>query len=426
MHLKTNKLFFDIILGVRGKIMKENLKKLFLKYVSYDTQSDDSSSSAPSTIKQLLLGKVLLQELKNLGIDNAFLDEYGYVYGYIPSNVDSNLTIGLIAHQDTALEMSGANITPQIIENYQGETITLKNNVILNPDSFPSLKKQIGHELITTDGTTLLGGDDKAGIAIIMEAIIEILKNDYAHPNIIVTFTPDEEIGRGTEYFNYAYYQQYNCSFAYTIDGGNINEINFENFNACSAKVVIKGSSIHPGSAKGKLVNSLQIAMEFHQMLPKYLVPELTENYEGFNHLLELTGSCNETVMNYLIRNHDSEEFEKQKSLFKEIENFLNLKYANSVNVTLTDSYYNMRNIILEHNEVLQFPIKAMNRLKLNPSFVPIRGGTDGAHLTFNGIYTPNLGTGGYNCHGAYEYVDVDEMEMMVKVIIEMLKIIVE
>lgn len=304
--------------------------------------------------------------------------------------------------------------------------IRLKNNINLDPSIFPSLNKQIGHDLITTDGTTLLGGDDKAGIAIIMQTLDELITNNHPHPGIIVTFTPDEEIGRGTDYFNYDYYKQYGCILAYTIDGGNINEINFENFNACSAKVTVTGSSIHPGSAKGKLINSMHIAMEFHQMLPAHQIPELTENYEGFNHLIAMNGSVNKTTLDYIIRNHDRDIFEKQKRSFEEIACFLNQKYSNLVKVDLTDSYYNMRDLILNHHEVLEFPIKAMNRLKLNPTFVPIRGGTDGAHLTYNGIYTPNLGTGGYNCHGAYEYIDLDEMKQMVLVVIEMLKICTE
>ncbi len=406
--------------------MKNQIISRFLKYVSYDTQSVDESTTVPSSLKQRKLGELLAQELIELGVNNAYLDEYGYVYGYIPSNTNSNLTIGLIAHQDTAPDASGANINPNIIANYQGEIINLGNGLELNPKDYPSLKRQLGHTLITTDGTSLLGADDKAGITIIMEVVKNILNNNLPHPNLIITFTPDEEVGRGTDYFNFEYYKQYNCSLAYTVDGGEPFEINFENFNAASAHVEVIGTSIHPGSAKDKMVNSQIIGMEFHDMLPKNQVPELTENYQGFNHLIAINGSCNLTTLDYIIRNHDKVEFNKQKQLFSDIAEFLNKKYPNRIKLTLRDSYYNMRELILEHHEVLEYPIKAMKRLKVEPTFVPIRGGTDGARLTFNGIYTPNLGTGGYNFHGALEYADVDEMHLMIKVITEMLKVCTE
>ena len=406
--------------------MKKQIISRFLKYVSFDTQSVEESTTVPSSLKQRKLGELLTKELIELGIENAYLDEYGYVYGYIPSNTNSNLTIGLIAHQDTATEISGANVKPNVIENYQGEIIQLANGLFLDPKEFTSLKRQIGHTLVTTDGTTLLGADDKAGITIIMEVIKNVITNNLPHPNLIVTFTPDEEIGRGTDYFNFDYYKEHNCSFAYTIDGGEPFEINFENFNAASAHVEVIGNSIHPGSAKDKMVNSLAIAMEFHAMLPKHQVPELTENYQGFNHLLAMEGSCNLTTLDYIIRNHDKIEFNNQKELFKEIANFLNKKYPNRVKLNLKDSYFNMRELILQHHEVLEYPIKAMKRLKVDPTFVPIRGGTDGARLTFNGIYTPNLGTGGYNYHGAHEYADINEMELMIKIVTEMLKVCTE
>ena len=406
--------------------MKEQIISRFLNYVSYDTQSVDESTTVPSSLKQRKLGEVLAQELIELGVSNAYLDEYGYVYGYIPSNTNSSLTIGLIAHQDTAPDASGANIKPNVIEEYQGEIIKLGNGLELNPKEFPSLQRQHGHTLITTDGTTLLGADDKAGITIIMEVVKNIINNNLPHPNLIITFTPDEEVGRGTDYFNFEYYKQYNCSFAYTIDGGEPFEINFENFNAASAHVEVIGTSIHPGSAKDKMVNSQIIGMEFHNMLPKHQVPELTEHYQGFNHLIGMNGSCNLTTLDYIIRNHDKVEFNNQKQMFMDIAEFLNKKYPNRIKLTIKDSYFNMRELILEHHQVLEYPIKAMKRLKVEPTFVPIRGGTDGARLTFNGIYTPNIGTGGYNFHGALEYADVDEMELMIKVVTEMLKVCTE
>ena len=406
--------------------MKNSIINKFLNYVSFDTQSDDSSNTVPSTLKQRKLGEFLVNELKSLGVNNAYIDEYGYVYGYIESNVNSNLTIGLIAHQDTATEISGANVVPNLIEEYDGSVIRLKNNIVLDPAVDKALSSKKGHTIITTDGTTLLGADDKAGIAIIMETVEEVLKENLPHPNLIITFTPDEEIGRGTDYFNYEYYKDRNCTFAYTIDGGVSNEINFENFNAASAMVKVIGKSIHPGSAKNQMVNSIHIAMEFHNMLPKTMTPELTENYEGFNHLLDINGSCNETTLCYIIRNHDKEIFENQKQMFKDITDFLNKKYENRISLLLNDSYYNMRELILANPKVLEYPIKAMNRMKLNPTFVPIRGGTDGARLSFGGILTPNLGTGGYKYHGALEFVDVDEMVIMVNVLKEMLKICTE
>lgn len=409
--------------------MKERLKQRFLKYVSYDTQSDENAvvdDQQPSTAKQLELGKELLSELNSLHLLDTKLDQYGYVYGYLEGNINRSITIGLIAHIDTATELSGCNVKPQIIEKYDGKPIVLNNNIVLSKEIFPSLETKINHTLITTDGTTLLGGDDKAGIAIIIESLSKIIEEKLPHPNIIVTFTPDEEIGRGTAHFDYDYYRKYNCNTAYTIDGGPINEINFENFNAATAIVEVTGNSIHPGDAYKKLINSMHLAMEFHQMIPKTQVPELTKEYEGFYHLTEINGDVNKSTLTYIIRDHDNEKFNFKKEFLKSLTNFMNEKYQNRFKLTIKDSYYNMRDLLLGNHIILEYPIKALNRLKLNPTFVPIRGGTDGAHLSYNGILTPNLGTGDYNCHGAYEYVDLDDMNIMVDVIVEMLKISVE
>ncbi len=406
----------------------ENIER-FLKYVSFDTQSDPYSNTSPSTKNQFNLGNYLVDELKSLGIDNAFIDEYGYVYAYIKSNCNSSKTIGLIAHMDTSFDASGKNIKPVIIDSYDGSIIKYKNNpnIELSPKEFPSLNKKIGHKLIVTDGTTLLGADDKAGIAIIMSTVEKLLNSNNDYPNIIITFTPDEEIGEGTKNFNYDYYKNKNCSFAYTIDGGDIEEISFENFNAASCIVKIKGKSIHPGSAKGKMINSQLIAMEFNAMLPQDQLPSLTEGYEGFYHLTAMSGSVEDSRLEYIIRNHNKELFEKQKEIVKNIEAYLNTKYGNdTVNVTVTDSYLNMREIILQHPEILEYAIKGLKRNKLNPTFLPIRGGTDGARLSFEGIYTPNLGTGGENFHGPYEYLDVTDMEKMINVLISILKVITE
>ena len=403
--------------------------KRFLNYVSFDTQSNPYTNISPSTNGQLELGKYLVSELISLGVVNAYMDEYGYVYGYIKSNCNSTKTIGLIAHMDTSFDASGKNIKPVIIDKYDGSVINYENNssISLSPKEFPSLNKKIGHTLICTDGTTLLGADDKAGICIIMSTIEKILVNNTNYPNIIITFTPDEEIGEGTKNFNYEYYKQYNCNLAYTLDGGDIEEISFENFNAASCVVKITGKSIHPGSAKGKMINSQLIAMEFQAMLPQDALPSLTEGYEGFYHLTRMEGSVEESTLEYIIRNHDSNKFKLQKELVYEIEKYLNNKYGqDTVKVIVEDSYLNMRELVLQHPEILEYAIKGLKRNKLEPYFLPIRGGTDGAHLSYNGIYTPNLGTGGENFHGPYEYLDVTDMNRMIDVLITILKIITE
>lgn len=396
------------------------LKNRFLKYISFDTQSDESSKTIPSTSKQKELGKFLKNELNNLGLTNAFIDEFGYVYAYLESNCHSDKTIGLISHMDTSDEASGANVKPVIIENYKGQIINVNKElgVILNPSEFPYLLKQLGHELITTDGTTLLGADDKAGIAIIMTAIDELINGKIDYPNIIITFTPDEEIGRGTDKFNYDFYKEHNCSIAYTIDGGEPNYINYENFNAASAIITINGKSIHPGSAKGKMINSQLIAMEFNSLLPSNMLPSLTDGYEGFNHLTSIEGTVSKTTMSYIIRNHDMNKFNQQKELFLFATDFLNKKYgANTINTQINDSYYNMKDLVLTNKDILTKVEDALKENGLEPVYDPIRGGTDGARLTYSGILTPNLGTGGQNYHGPFEYLDVDEASTMVNVV---------
>lgn len=406
-----------------------NSVERFLKYISFDTTSNPYSNTSPSSKNQFDLGSYLVEELKAIGIDNANMDEYGYVYGYLKSNCNSNKTIGLIAHMDTSSDASGKNVNPVIIEKYDGSIIKYKNNpdIELSPKEFPSLNKKVGHTLITTDGSTLLGADDKAGIAIIMTTIEKILNNSSDYPNIIITFTPDEEIGEGTKNFNYDYYKNYNCNLAYTLDGGDIEEISFENFNAASCIVTITGKSIHPGSAKGKMVNSQLIAMEFQAMLPQDALPSLTEGYEGFFHLTHMEGMVESSKLEYIIRDHDLIKFAKQKELIFDIVNYLNKKYGeNTVVAKVQDSYLNMRELILKHSEILEYAIKGLKRNKLNPTFLPIRGGTDGAHLSFNNIFTPNLGTGGENFHGPYEYLDVTDMNKMIDVLITILKVITE
>lgn len=401
--------------------MFDKLLNRFVNYISFDTQSSDETYTHPSTEKQKDLGLFLVNELKSLGIDNAYIDEFGYVYAKIKGTNESNTTVGLIAHMDTAMEFPGKVLNPNIIKNYQGQDIHLKNDINLNIRDFPSLKDVIGHTIITTDGTTLLGADDKAGIAIIMTTLEELLNGNYIYPNLFIAFTPDEEIGEGTAKFDFDYYK---ADFAYTLDGGPISVINYENFNAASAEIKFTGKSIHPGSAKGKMVNSQLLAMEFQSMLPN-IRPENTEEYEGFNHLSSISGTVSETICDYIIRNHDNDLFEKQIQDFKDITKSLNEKYGYSaVNLKINYSYKNMEEKVNEKPYVLEYPVEALKSLGYNPTFVPIRGGTDGARLSFKGIVCPNLGTGGDNMHGPYEYVSVNDMEQMVKVVIKMLSII--
>lgn len=401
-------------------MVNDNLKERFLKYISFDTQSNDQSSTIPSTMKQKDLGKYLSEELQKLGVLEAHIDEYGYVYGYIPSNCNSSQTIGLIAHMDTSDEASGKDVKPNIISNYDGKIIELNKDLklFLDPKEFSYLNNQLGHTLITTDGTTLLGADDKAGIAIIMTLIEELLNGNSSYPNIIVTFTPDEEIGRGTEAFNYKYYQEKNCNIAYTLDGGQPNVINYENFNAASCVVSITGKSIHPGSAKNKMINASLVAIEYNDLLPKGMIPSLTENYEGFNHLVDMSGSVSNAQLVYIIRNHDLDIFNNQKDLFVKAKDYINAKYGeNLCNVIIKDSYFNMKEIVLKTPEILKIAEEALTLNNYVPKYEPIRGGTDGARLTFEGIVTPNLGTGGQNFHGPFEYLDLDEASSMVNVV---------
>lgn len=320
---------------------------------------------------------------------------------------------------DTATEVSGKNVNPQIIKNYDGNTITLLNGLQINPKTYSSLKKATGHTLITTDGTTLLGADDKAGIAIIMETVEQLINSKEAkYPNVYICFTPDEEIGSGTDHFNYDYFK---VDFAYTIDGASTDTISFENFNAATAIVDITGYNIHPGDAKNKMVNSTLIAMEFNNMLPSNQTPATTEGYEGFFHLNSINGDVENTKLNYLIRNHNKEKFNSQKELMIKATEYLNKKYGHIVNLQIIDSYFNMSELVMKKPLSLELPVKAMLANKIDAKFLPIRGGTDGARLTYEGIVCPNLGTGSYNHHGVLEYADIDEMNQMVCILITLL-----
>lgn len=391
----------------------------FINYVKFDTQSEYNSSTFPSTLKQKDLGAFLVKELQEMGLDNAYMDEFGYVYAILKSNVGSDKSIGLIAHMDTATEVSGKNVNPQIIKNYDGNTITLLNGFQINPKTYSSLKKSTGHTLITTDGTTLLGADDKAGIAIIMETVEQLINSEEAkYPNVYICFTPDEEIGSGTDHFNYDYFK---VDFAYTIDGASTDTISFENFNAATAIVDITGYNIHPGDAKNKMINSTLIAMEFNNMLPSNQTPATTEGYEGFFHLNSINGDVENTKLNYLIRNHNKDKFNSQKELMIKATEYLNNKYGNIVNLQIIDSYFNMSELVMKKPLSLELPVKAMLANKIDAKFLPIRGGTDGARLTYEGIVCPNLGTGSYNHHGVLEYADIDEMNQMVNILITLL-----
>lgn len=398
-----------------------DIEKRFLKYVSFDTQSDDNSSTTPSTKKQLLLAKYLENELKSIGCSDVLIDEYGIVYATIKGNVENAKTIGFIAHMDTSPDCSGANIKPRIIEKYDGNDIKLNENLTMKVSDFPSLKKNINETLIVTDGTTLLGADDKAGIAIIVESAYRIINDkNLKHGTIKIAFTPDEEVGRGADNFDVKFF---NCDYAYTIDGGDINYIEYENFNAYSAKVNIKGVSIHPGSAKDKMVNSILLAKEFDDLLPHNELPVNTKGYEGFHHLCNFNGDCENTMLNYIIRNHNFDIIQRQIQDFYNARDIINKKYNNDfVSVDIKESYRNMKEIIEKHPEVLVKVTDAYKRLDIPYEFEPIRGGTDGARLSFMGLPCPNLGDGGYNFHGRYEYVSLTQMRKMVKVLMEIVR----
>ena len=393
-----------------------------LDYVTYDTQSDDDSSSSPTTEGQWDLAKHLLEELEDLGLENTMLDDHCYVYGYLPGD-EQYLTIGLLAHMDTAPQASGRDVKPRIIENYDGKDIILnENDIRTSVRRFPELANYVGKTLVVTDGNTLLGADDKAGIACIME-VLEILTGnpDIKHGPIWVCFTPDEEVGRGTKHFNYDLFK---VDFAYTLDGDLPNCIEYENFNAASADVKINGVSVHPGSAKDTMVNALQVAHEFHSMMDPDAMAEKTQGYEGFNLLTDLSGEIESAKMHYIIRNHDMDLLIKQKHDFEIIRDKLNDKYGYEVvELTLTDSYKNMKEKFIGHEKPIELVKQAMEETGLEYREVAIRGGTDGANLTWNGILCPNLGTGGHNFHGVHEFWCEQEGLQVVALVIKLLSI---
>jgi tripeptide aminopeptidase len=391
----------------------------FLRYVTYHTTSDEFSAVCPSTSNQKVLGAAIVEEMLAMGIRDAHMDEHGYVYGTVPG--DPKLpTIGLIAHMDTSPDLSGENVKAKIVE-YNGGDIVLnpEQGIVMAASEFESLRNHIGKHLIVTDGTTLLGADDKAGVAEILTAAEILLTAKMNHATLKIGFTPDEEIGRGADKFDV---EAFGADYAYTADGGTLGELEYENFNAAGAKIVFTGRNIHPGSAKNKMVNSQHIAMEFHNLLPADQRPEHTAGYEGFFHLTDMEGSVEQSVLRYIIRDHDMEKFLQKKALLVSVVTFINEKYGEgTAQLTMEDSYYNMREKIEPCMHIVDRALKAMEAVGMNPKAVPIRGGTDGARLSFEGLPCPNLCTGGENYHGRYEYIPVEDMELCVKMLVEIL-----
>ncbi len=393
----------------------------FLKYVSFPTMSCEESETVPSTEKQKVLGAELVKELLELGVKDARMDEFGYVYGKLPSNTDKKLpAIGLIAHMDTSPAAADEPIKPEIAL-YDGSPVLLneEKGIYLSEEEYPSLGKYCGEHLIVTDGTTLLGADDKAGIAEIMTAIEMLIESGAEHGDVCIGFTPDEEIGRGADKFDIA---GFGADYAYTVDGGALGELEYENFNAAGVRVTVNGVSIHPGSAKHKMKNAVTMAMEYNSMLPALDIPELTEGYEGFHHLCDISGDIEKTQMNYIVRDHDNEKFEARKEYFVKAAEEFNYRYGKEyVTVEIKDSYYNMREIIEQHKYTVDRAEAAMLRCGVKPEIIPIRGGTDGARLSFEGLPCPNICTGGENFHSRYEYISIESMETIAEIIVEIL-----
>lgn len=407
--------------GVIG--MKQELLERFTKYVKIDTQSNEASTTCPTTTGQLELAKLLVTELKEIGMSEVSMDENGYVMATLPANTDKEIpVIGFMAHVDTATDLTGKNVSPQIHENYNGEEIVLneKLNVILSPTQFPHLKKYQGQTLITTDGTTLLGADDKAGVVEIMVAMNYLLHHpEIKHGKIRIAFTPDEEIGRGPERFNVA---EFGAKYAYTMDGGPVGELEYESFNAAAAKITFKGNNVHPGTAKGTMINAVKMAMELDAKLPKEEVPEKTEDYQGFYHLLSLNGEVELAKSYYIIRDFDRANFEKRKEIMLSAVKELQAIYGEAnVIADIYDQYYNMREKIEPVKEIVDIAEQALKNLAIEPIIEPIRGGTDGAQLSFKGLPTPNIFAGGENFHGKFEFVALESMEKAVQVIIEVI-----
>ena len=407
--------------------MKEKILERFLRYIAIDTASDPDSESQPSTQKQLNLSRLLVKELKEMGIENASLDEFGYVMATIPSNLPGNKkvpTIGFIAHVDSAPDAPGANINPQIVKNYDGNDIVIskEKNMTMKVEEFPELAAYKGQTIITTDGNTLLAADDKAGVAEIMAAAEYIMNHpEFQHGTVKIGFTPDEEVGRGVDKFDV---KKFGADYAYTMDGGQIGELEYENFNAASAKIYIQGRNIHPGYAKNKMINAINLASEFNAVLPVEQRPEFTQDYEGFYHIIRFEGTVEYAAIQYIIRDHDAIAFEAKKCFIEETITFMNKKYGEGTfRLEMKDQYYNMRKQIEPHYHIIEKATKAMEMAGLTPLIKPIRGGTDGARLSFMGLPCPNIFAGGHNFHGRYEYIPLESMEKATEVILNVIKL---
>ncbi|PAD22369.1 peptidase T [Terribacillus saccharophilus] len=405
--------------------MKQTLIDRLTTYAKVDTQSNEDIETTPSTTGQLELANMLVDELKQIGMEEVTIDENGYVMATLPATTDKDVpVIGFMAHVDTATDFTGNNVNPQVIENFDGNDITLNEelDVILSAAEFPELPGYKGHTLMTTDGTTLLGADNKAGIAEIMTAMEYLIQHpEIKHGKIRVAFTPDEEIGRGPHKFDV---EAFGATYAYTMDGGPLGELEYENFNGAQAKVTFNGNNVHPGTAKNKMVNSMKIAMEFHEKLPEDEAPEYTEGREGFFHLLSIQGDVEQTKLQYILRDHDRDKFEAKKALFEEITAEIKADYGDkSIQLDMHDQYYNMREKIEPVMEIVDIASDAMKRLDIEPVIKPIRGATDGSQISYKGLPTPNVFTGGENYHGKFEYISVDNMEKATKVIIEIAKL---
>ena len=398
------------------------LLERFLRYVKIDTESVPDVQRYPSSEKQKNLLALLRDELVQMGISATMDEKYGYVYATIPKNVKGNYKLGFIAHVDTSSAVSGKDVKPIVTADYDGQDIALAEGRRLSPAEFGSLLKHVGKTIISSDGTTLLGADDKAGVAVIMELANILAENpSVAHGEVKIAFTPDEEVGRGTDFFDIG---RFGADGAYTVDGGGLGELEYENFNAASAKVSVRGKSVHPGSAKGVMVNANLVLMELQSMLPVFENPMYTEGYEGFFHLDSMHGECDCATANYIIRDHDREKFQRKKQLFADVVDFLNKKYGEgTVTAEITDSYYNMKEKILPHIHLVENACCAMEKAGVTPVVCPIRGGTDGARLSYEGLPCPNLFTGGYNFHGRYEYIPLEDMQKALEVALNLVDI---
>ena len=397
-----------------------NITERFLNYTQFDTQSAEDAKSVPSTSKQLVFAKYLKEELEREGLDDVKLDDKGYIYATLPSNIEGNVpVIGFISHYDTSPDCSGVNIRPRIINSYDGSEIELSPGIVSSPRMFPELLHHVGEDLIMTDGKTLLGADDKAGIAEIVQAMVYLKKHpEIKHGTIRIAFNPDEEIGMGAHHFDV---ERFGCDWAYTMDGGDVGELEYENFNAASAKVTIKGISVHPGYAKGKMVNAARLATEFTALLPSDETPETTEGYQGFYHLTSIQANVEQARLSYIIRDHDRLHFEERKRFIDNCVDLMNDKYGDgTVTCEMNDQYYNMKEKIDDQMHVVDMVIRAMQECGVTPKVKPIRGGTDGAQLSFRGLPCPNIFAGGVNFHGPYEFVSIQSMEKAMQVIVKL------